>query len=79
MASWPWKALNKNIETLLKKETLALVFSCEFCEISKNTFFYRTPLMAAFDFCFFFTSEEIKYSSNLAASFDFALTDFLFW
>ena len=28
------------------KETLAQVFSCEFCEISKNTFFYRTPLMA---------------------------------
>ena len=26
-----------------KKETLAQVFSCEFCEISKNTF-YRTPL-----------------------------------
>ena len=25
--------------TLLKKETLAQVFSCEFCEISKNTFF----------------------------------------
>ena len=24
---------------LLKKETLAQVFSCEFCEISKNTFF----------------------------------------
>ena len=23
------------------------VFSCEFCEISKNTFFYRTPLVAA--------------------------------
>ena len=21
--------------------------TCEFCEISKNTFFYRTPLMAA--------------------------------
>ena len=31
-----------------KKETLAQVFSCEFCEISKNTFFYRTPLVAAF-------------------------------
>ena len=30
-----------------KKETLAQVFSCEFCEISKNTFFYRTPLVAA--------------------------------
>ena len=30
-----------------RKETLAQVFSCEFCEISKKTFFYRTPLVAA--------------------------------
>ena len=29
--------------TLLKKKTLAQVFSCEFCELFKNTFFYRTP------------------------------------
>ena len=28
--------------TLLKKETLAQVFSCEFCEISKNTFLQNT-------------------------------------
>ena len=34
----------------IKNETLAQVFSCEFCEISKNTFFYRTPLMAAYVF-----------------------------
>ena len=33
----------------IKKETLAQVFSCEFCEISKNTFFYRTPLVTASD------------------------------
>ena len=33
----------------IKKETLAQVFSCEFCEISKNTFYYRTPLVAASD------------------------------
>ena len=33
--------------TLLK--TLAQVLSCEFCEIFKNNFFYRTPLMAASD------------------------------
>ena len=33
----------------IKKETLAQVFSCEFCEISKNTFFYRTPPVAASD------------------------------
>ena len=31
----------------IKKETLAQVFSCEFWEISKNAFFYRTPLVAA--------------------------------
>ena len=31
----------------IKKETLAQVFSCEFCEIS-NTYSYRRPLVAAF-------------------------------
>ena len=31
----------------IKKETLAQVFSCAFCEISKNTFFYRITLVAA--------------------------------
>ena len=33
----------------IKKETLAQVFSCEFCEISKNTFSYRTTLVAGLD------------------------------
>ena len=31
----------------IKKESLAQVFSCEFCEISKNIFCYRTPPVAA--------------------------------
>ena len=31
----------------IKKEALAQVFSSEFCEIFKNTFLYRTPLVAA--------------------------------
>ena len=31
----------------IKKGALAQVFSCEFCEISKNTFFYGTPLVVA--------------------------------
>ena len=31
----------------IKIETLAQVFSCEYCEISKNIFFYRTPLVVA--------------------------------
>ena len=33
----------------IKKETLAQMFSCEFCKISKNAFLYRTPLVAAFE------------------------------
>ena len=35
--------------TLFKKK-LAQVFSCGFCKISKNTFSYRTPPVAASDF-----------------------------
>ena len=31
----------------IQRETLAQVFSCEFCEISKNTFPYRTLLVVA--------------------------------
>ena len=34
----------------IKKKTLTQVFFCEFCKISKNTFSYRTPLVAASDF-----------------------------
>ena len=37
-----WQACN-----FIKKETLAQVFPSEFYEISKNTFFHRTPLVAA--------------------------------
>ena len=33
--------------TLLKKETLTQVFFCKICEILKNTFFDRTPPVAA--------------------------------
>ena len=41
-ASFLIKACN-----FIKKETLAEVFSYEFGEISKNTFIYRTPPVAA--------------------------------
>ena len=34
----------------IKKETLAQVCSCDFCEIFENNFFYRTPLVAASNF-----------------------------
>ena len=36
----------------IKKETLAQVFSCEFCEISKNTFFTEHLWGTASDFQF---------------------------
>ena len=41
------KKLQVQVCNFIKKETLALVFSCEFFEISKNTFSYRTPPVAA--------------------------------
>ena len=40
--------------TLLKKETLAQLFSCEFREICKNTFPYRTPPVAMLKTLFFY-------------------------
>ena len=40
------KAAGLRPATLLKKR-LSQVFSCEFCEISENTFFTQTPLVVA--------------------------------
>ena len=39
--------LNKVVGNFITKEAMAHVFSCNFCEISKNTFSYRTPPVAA--------------------------------
>ena len=38
--------LKKRLCNFIKKETLAQVFSCEFCQVSKNSFSCRTPLVA---------------------------------
>ena len=37
----------EQVYNFIKKETLAQVFFCEFCNISKNTFTYGTPPVAA--------------------------------
>ena len=37
----------RHVCNFIKKQILAQVFSCEFCEIFKNTIFYRTPPVAA--------------------------------
>ena len=44
---WPLNKAAGATFNFIKKETLAQVFSCEFCEIFKNTFYYRTPPVAA--------------------------------
>ena len=58
----------------IKEETLAQVFSCEFCEISNNFFFYRTPRMAASKFNHF--KETIK---NFQRIFERHSTESGFW
>ena len=40
------KVLLEISQNFIKKETLTQVFSCEFCETSKNTLSYRKPLVA---------------------------------
>ena len=47
IADKPWQIIGLGPATLLRKKALAQVFSCEFCEIYKNTFYYRTTLVAA--------------------------------
>ena len=44
-------------ETFIKKETLAQVFSCEFCEISKNTSFTEHLRGTASELLLLFLSE----------------------
>ena len=49
-----------------EKQTLAQVFSYEFCEIFKSTFFYRTPPATAFVKCasfHFFNNKTARYFS----------------
>ena len=54
------------------KVTLAQVFPCEFCEIFKSTFFYRTPSVAAFASAH---SQSLKQS--LQRIYVFCLSDYL--
>ena len=55
---------------LIKKEILTLVFSCDFCEIIKNTSFYRTPAVAAshyhISFCLKTCHTQIVYDGSKA-------------
>ena len=46
----PESLFNKVAGLGLVQETLTQVLSIEFCAISKNTFSYRTPLVAASEY-----------------------------
>ena len=48
----------------IKKETLAQVFSCEFCVISKKTVFYRTPPGGCFRIFCLVVSWKITWSDT---------------
>ena len=66
------------LEVAIKKEALAQMFSCEFCEISKNNFFCRTPpddcicpllkklLVLSFFFCYINTALWGTSSHNIS-------------
>ena len=47
-----------------KKETLAQVFSCEFCEIFKNTFNWTLPVAASGDLDLF-SIRQVKLQSGI--------------
>ena len=46
------------------------MFSCEFCEIFWNSFFYRTTLVAAFELCFIIRKEFLKKKVSVQNAFD---------
>ena len=51
----------------ITKKTLAQAFSCEFCELSKNTYSYKTPSSGCFSGVLWFVSQKMRItiSANL--------------
>ena len=60
---------------VIKKGTLAKVFSCEFCEISKNTFFKEDLWMTAFVYYKNVSLEKLSIYFVLKISFIIMLAD----
>ena len=62
------------VSFLIKIQALVQVISCEFCEISKNTFFYRTPPVATSDDClqeFFLPQKLLPLKMIISENLDF--------
>ena len=69
----------------IKRETLAQVLSCEFCEISKDTFSCRTPPVAASEIkwkdnerIFWISQEKFLLRSRLKLIFHWNIQPFIF-
>ena len=73
----------------IKKGTLAQVFSCEFCKISRNTFLHRVPLVAASESSYYLPPPLLPYqrliwdyrkagTSNIRKNLDFINWEKLF-
>ena len=60
----------------IKKETLAQMFSCEFCEISKNTFFTKHLWATA---CILYISEWNVLSQCLTGIYQNILYTYFYW
>ena len=54
----------------IEKETLAQVFSCEFCEIYKNTISYRTSPVVASDVLSGLNAGSTQHISQFVKSYD---------
>ena len=52
LRAWGKPKVKVNTFNFIKKENLAQVFSCEFCQIFKNSFFTEHFWVTAFDHCF---------------------------
>ena len=59
-----WSLFLKKLQSLTwnftRKETLAQVFSCDFFEILKRTFFYKTPLSDCFCYSVVFSTFRVS-------------------
>ena len=64
--------------SFILKKRLTQVFSFEFCEIFKNTFIYRTPPVAAFEFLVF-SFESCEISKNAFFTKHLRVTAFIDW
>ena len=61
----------------IKKKIPTRVFSCDYCEIFKDSFFYRTPLVTALVLWTITILNSSRALKNLRSMNDFSFTNFI--